>query len=145
MLLIWLITLCFRCQGIHFWHFHRAAMLAWPRKSRSTSGSASDSCVKRGYSCFDCMHFCYFVILNVFEIKESIYRSFTELPVAPNMAMFGWPRKSRSTFGFTCALKSTYDLVSWRFVISSFPTFSRSRNPVFAVSQRYHVRKTSKI
>ena len=41
-------------------------------------------------------------------------------------------------------LEGTDDLVLWIFKISSFPTFSSSRNPFFAVSQSYHVRVTSK-
>ena len=42
-------------------------------------------------------------------------------------------------------LEGTDDWVSRIFVISSFPTFSRSRNLFLAVSQSYHVRVTSKI
>ena len=30
---------CFRGQGIHCWHSYWATMFAWPRKSRSTSGT----------------------------------------------------------------------------------------------------------
>ena len=82
-------------QGIHFWHFHRAAMFAWPRNSGSTSGSTSDFCVNRGYCGFGCIYFCYFNILNVFEVKESVSRSFTELACLSDL------EKSRSTSGFT--------------------------------------------
>ena len=44
-------------------------MFACPRNSRSTSG----------YCGFGCIYFCYFNILHVFEVGESVSRSFTKL------------------------------------------------------------------
>ena len=35
--------------------------------------------------------------------------------------------------------EGTNDWVLWIFVTFSFPTFLRSRNPFYAVSQRYHI------
>ena len=34
----------------------------------------------RGYCGFGCIYFCYFVILDFFDVKESIFVSFTKLP-----------------------------------------------------------------
>ena len=139
MLLIWLITLhkvlaklfftcslCFRGQGIHFWHFHRAAMFVWPRKSRSTSGSTSDSCVNCGY-CFGCMYFCYFVILYVIEVKESIILHFAvsqSYPCSDNL-------ENPGQLPVLQVLEGTDDWVLWIFVISSFLRFRGLTNLIF--------------
>jgi hypothetical protein len=77
-------------------------------------------------------------VLYVFEVKESIFDIFTELTCLLDLENPGQLPVSQ-------VLEGTDDWVLWIFVISSFPTFSRSRNPFFAVSQSYHVRKTSKI
>ena len=114
-------------------------MFAWPRNSRSTSGSTSDVCVNRGYCGFGCIYFCYFNnILYVFEVEESVSRSFTKLPCSDDLENPGQLPVSQ-------VLEGTDDWVLWIFVISSFLTFSRSRNPFLAVSQSYYVRVTSKI
>ena len=79
-------------------------------------------------------------VLHVFEVKESIFLIFTEA------AMFTWPRKSRSTSGFTGP--QGYWWLGQKHGFLKFlhsPTFSRSRNLVFVVSQSYYVRVTSKI
>ena len=80
--------LCFRGQGIHFWHSFWDTMFECPRKSRSTSGSrGTDDSVPiifdkfLHYLCFwgkgiHCWHFYW-------------------------ATMFGWPRKSKSTSGST--------------------------------------------
>ena len=54
--------------------------------------------------------------------------------------MFGWPRKSRSTFG----TEGTDDCVLWIFEISSLFMFPRARNPFLIFLQSYHVWVTSK-
>ena len=84
------------------------------------------------------LSFCYFVTLYVFEIKEFNFRSFTELPCLGDF-------ENPGPLPVLHVLKGTDDWVLWIFVISSFPTFSRSRNPLFAVSQSYNVRMTMKI
>ena len=104
------------------------------RKSRSTSSFTG----ARGYWWLGLMDFCDFFIPYVFEVKESIFRSFTKLPCSENF-------ENRGQLPVSQVLEGTDDWVLWIFVISSFPTFSRSRNPFFAVSQSYHVWKTSKI
>ena len=58
--------------------------------------------------------------------------------------MFEWPRKSRSTSGFTDP-QGYWWLGLMDFRNFSFPTFSRSRNPFLAVSRSYYVWVTSKI
>ena len=79
-----------------------------------------------------------FFIPHVFEVKESIFHSFTELPFSDVLANLGQLPVLR-------VLEGTDDWVLWIFVISLFPTFSRSRNQILTVSQSYHVRMTSKI
>ena len=46
---------------------------------------------------------------------------------------------------YRCMLDGTDDWVLWIFEISLLPTFSRSRNPFFVVSQSYYVWVNSKI
>ena len=84
------------------------------------------------------MDFRNFSITHVFEVKESIFRSFTKLLCSGKL-------ENPDQLPVSQVLKGTDDWVSWIFEISSFHTFSRSRNPFFAVPQSYHVRKTSKI
>ena len=82
---------CFPDRGIHFWQFHQAAIFGWTRKSRSTFGFTE----AWGYWWLGLMDFRNFFTPCVFEVKKSIFGSFTKL------LCFGWPRKSRSTSGFT--------------------------------------------
>ena len=84
------------------------------------------------------MDFRNFFIPNVFEVKESIFRSFTKLPCSGDL-------ENPDQLPVLQVLKGTDDWVLWIFEISSFSTFSRSRNPFSAVSQSYRVRVTSKI
>ena len=62
------------------------------------------------------MDFRDFFIPYVFEVNESIFRSFTKLPCSDNLENPGQLPVSR-------VLEGTDDQVSWIFVISSFPTF----------------------
>ena len=71
--------------------FLEATMSEWPRKFRSTSGFTG----ARGYCRLGLMDFHSIFIPYVFEVKESISRSFTKL--LTYKAMIGWPRKTRST------------------------------------------------
>ena len=73
-------SLHFRGQGIHFSQFHKATMFRKLWKSRSTSGFIG----ARGYWWWGLMDFCDFFIPYVFEVKESIFRSFTKLPCSEN-------------------------------------------------------------
>ena len=84
------------------------------------------------------MDFRNFFTPYVFEVEESISRSFTKLPCSRYLINLG-------QIPVLQVLESTDDWVLWIFVISSFPTFSRLMNPFFAVSPSYHVRMTSKI
>ena len=84
------------------------------------------------------MDFRYFFIPYIFEVKESISRSFTKLLCLSDL-------KNPGQLPVSQVLEGTDDCVLWIFVISSFPTFSRSRNPFLAVSQSYYVWVTSKI
>ena len=84
------------------------------------------------------MDFRNFFIPYVFEVKESISRSFTKLLCLSDL-------ENSSLLPVLQVLKGTDDWVLWIFEISSFSTFSRSRSPFFVVSQGYYVWVTSKI
>ena len=107
-----------RGQGIHFWQFQKATMFGWSRKIRSTSDFAG----ARGYWWLDLMDFRNFFISYVFEVKESIFCSFTKLPFSGDL-------ENPGQLPVLQVLEGTDDWVSWIFVIPSFSTFSRSRNP----------------
>ena len=79
-----------------------------------------------------------FFIPYVSEAKESFFCSFSKLPCPSHLETPG-------QLPVLQVLEGTVDWVLWIFVISSFPTFSMSRNPFCAVLQSYHVRVTSKI
>ena len=70
--------------------------------------------------------------------RNPFFRSFTKLPCLGNF-------ENPGQLPVLQVLEGTDDWVLWIFVILSFPTFSRSRNPFFAVSQSYHVCVNSKI
>ena len=95
-------------------------MFAWSRNSRSTSG----------YCGFGCIYFCYFNILYVFEVVESVSCSFAKLPCPDDL---GNPNQ----LPVSQVLEDTDDWVLWIFVIFSLPTFSGSKNAFLAVSQSY--------
>ena len=78
------------------------------------------------------MDFRNFFIPHVFEVKESIFHRFTELPCLGDLENPGQLPVSQ-------VLQGTDDWGLWIFVIFSFPMFSRSRNPFLVVSQSYHV------
>ena len=59
----------------------------------------------------------------IFEVKESIFHSFTKLLCLGNLENLG-------QLPVLQVLGGTDDLVLWIFKISSFPTFSSSRNPI---------------
>ena len=84
------------------------------------------------------MDFRNFFISYVFEVKESIFVSFTKLPGLGDL-------KNPGQLPVLQMLEGTDDWVLWIFVISSFSTFLRSRNPFLAVSQSYQAWVTSKI
>ena len=84
------------------------------------------------------MDFSNFSIPYVFHVKESIFRSITKLPCSGDL-------KNPGQLPVLQKLEGTEVWVLWIFVISSFPSYSRSRNLFFAVSQSYHVRVNSKI
>jgi hypothetical protein len=102
-------------------------MFAWPRNSRSTSG----------YCGFGCIYFCYFNILYVFEVVESVSCSFAKLPCPDDL-------ENPNQLPVSQVLEDTDDWVLWIYVIFSLPTFLGSRNSFLAVSQSYYVRVTSK-
>ena len=68
------------------------------------------------------MNFRNFFILYIFKVKESISRSFAKLTCLRDLENPGQLPDSQ-------VLEGTDDFVLWIFVISSFSTFSRSRNP----------------
>ena len=103
-------------------------------KSRSTSGFGGT----RRYCRLGPMDFSNFFIPYVFHVKESIFRSITKLPCFDDL-------ENPSQLPVLQKPEGTEDWVLWIFVFSSFPTYSRSRNQFFAVSQSYHVRVNSKI
>ena len=78
------------------------------------------------------MDFRNFFIPYIFEVKESISRSFTKLLCSSDLENLGQLPVSKVPEG-------TDDLVLWIFVISSLPTFLGSRNPFPAVSKSHCV------
>ena len=84
------------------------------------------------------MDFQKFFIPYVFDVKESISRSFSKLPCARDL-------KNICQLPVSEVLQGIVDWVLWISVISSFLTFSMSRNLFFVVSHRFSVRVTSKI
>ena len=66
------------------------------------------------------MDFSIFFILYVFDVKESVFRSFTRPLCSGDL-------KNPGQLPVLQELESTDGWVSWIFVIFSFPTFSKSR------------------
>ena len=81
-------------QGIHFCQFHEATMFLGDLEN---PGQLPVSTGAREYWWLGLMDFRNFFISYVFEVKESIFRSFTKLPVRVTSKI------SRSTSGFTGA------------------------------------------
>ena len=126
--------LCFRGQGIHFWHCYWATMLRWPWKSRSTSGTGGTW--RYWWLCL--MNFWNFPTIYVSESKESISDIPTELPCFGDLGNPGQLPVQE-------VLEGTDDCVLWIFEISSLFMFSRVRNPFLIFPLSYHVSVTSKI
>ena len=84
------------------------------------------------------MDFSNFFISYVFDVNESVFRSFTRPLISGNLENEGQLPVLQELEGTDC-------WVLWIFVISLFPAFSRSRNLFLVVSQSYHVQVTSKI
>ena len=111
---------CFWGQGIHCWHFYRATLFGWPRKSRSTSVRfKGDSkiliIVSYGFSQFlhclcyqgqgiHCWH-SYWATMFEWPRKSKLTSVSTGQGIhcwyLYRATMFGWPRKSRWTSGST--------------------------------------------
>ena len=73
------------------------------------------------------MDFRNFFIPHVFQVKESIFRSFTKPPCSGDL-------ENPGQLPVLQVLKGTDDWVLWTFVTFSFPTFSKSKNPFLEVS-----------
>ena len=73
--------LCFRGQGIYFWHSFWATMFRWSCKSRLTSGSGGS----QRYWWFCLMDFHNFFCIYVFKVKESISDILSELPCSGDL------------------------------------------------------------
>ena len=84
------------------------------------------------------MDFSNFFIPCVFDVNESVFRSFTRPLCLGDL-------ENLSQLPVLLELKGTDGWVLWIFVISSFPTFSKSINLFLVVSQSYQNRATSKI
>ena len=109
-------------------------MFGRPRKSKSTSGFTGT----QGYWRLGLMDFRNFFISYIFKVNESISRSLTKLPESGDLKNPGQLQVSE-------VLTGTVDWVLGISVISSFLTFSMSRNLFFVVSHCCSVRMTSKI
>ena len=79
-----------------------------------------------------------FFIPYVLDVKEAVLRGLIRPLILGTL-------ENKSQLPVLQELEGTDGWVLWIFVISSFPTFSRSRNLFLVVSQSYHVRVTSKI
>ena len=84
------------------------------------------------------MDFSNFFIPYVFDVNESVFRCFTRPLISGYL-------ENEGQLPVLQELEGTDGWVLWIFVISLFPTFSRSRNLFLVVSQSYHVQVTSKI
>ena len=85
------------------------------------------------------MDFHNFFTTYVFEVNESISSSFTKIPCSGDL-------ENPGKLPVLLELEGTDGWVLWIFIISSLPTFSRSRNLFLVVSQSYQtLRVTSKI
>ena len=73
------------------------------------------------------MDFSNFFIPYVLDVKEAVFRSFTRPLISGNL-------ENKSQLPDLQELEGTDGWVLWIFVISSFPTFSRSRNLFLVVS-----------
>ena len=83
------------------------------------------------------MDFSNFFIPYVFDVNESVFRSFTRPLCSGDL-------ENPSQLPVLLELEGTDGWVLWIFVISSFPTFSKSMNLFLVVSQSYQNRVTSK-
>ena len=83
------------------------------------------------------MDFSNVFISYVFVVKKAVFRSSTRPSISGNL-------ENKGQLPVLQELEGTDGWVLWIFVISSFPTFSRSKNIFLVVSQSYHVRVTSK-
>ena len=126
--------LCFRGQGIHYWHSHWATMFGWPWKSRSISGSIGFP--RYWWLCL--MDFNNFFTIYVFEVKESIADIPTELPCLSDFENSG-------QLPVQWVLRGTDDCVLWISTISLLFKFLRSGNPLLTFLLSYHVWVTSNI
>ena len=88
-----------------------------------------------GYCRLGLMDFSNFFILYYFDVRESVYRSFTRPLFSDDFEIPG-------QLPVLQELEGTDGLVLWIFVISLLPMFSRSRNLFLVVSQNYHVQTT---
>ena len=77
------------------------------------------------------MDFSNFFIPYYFDVRESVYRSFTRPLFSDDFEIPG-------QLPVLQELEGTDGLVLWIFVISLLPMFSRSRNLFLVVSQSYH-------
>ena len=84
------------------------------------------------------MDFRNFFNTYVFEVNESVFRCLTRRLCSGDL-------ENPSQLPIILELEGTDGWVSWIFVISSFPTFSKSMNLFLVVSQSYQNRVTSKI
>ena len=84
------------------------------------------------------MDFSDFFINYVFDVNESVFRSFTQLFFLGNLENLG-------RLPVLQELEGTDDWTLRIFVIYSFPTFSRSSNLFLAVTQSSQFRVISKI
>ena len=84
------------------------------------------------------MDFSIFFIPYYFDVKESVYRSFT-------LPLFSDDLEIPGQLPVLQEREGTDGWVLWIFVISLLPTFSRPRNQFLVISQSYHVQVTSKI
>ena len=84
------------------------------------------------------MDFSNFFIPNVFDVNESVSRSFTRPLCSGDL-------ENPSQLAVLLELEGSDGWVLWIFVISSFPTSSNSMNLFLVVSQSYQNRVTSTI
>ena len=98
-------------------------MFGWPRKSRSTSGLAG----AQEYWWLSLMDFGSFFVSYVFEVKESIFGSFTKIPCLCDL-------ENPGQLPVLQVLEGTDDWVLWIFVIFSIFYVFEIKQSIFGSS-----------
>ena len=112
---------------------HRAAMLAWPRKSRSTSGSTSGSTSDSSVTSMLWLH-----LFQLFRHSNYVFEKNLFFAASQSCHVWVTSKLIQINFRFCWCLwvLMSDEWVLWIFVIVSFPTVYRSGNSFHEVIYR---------